>query len=225
MEQLQSHIWLTAPHIWGNICAFPHILGSPSSYRTLQLLHSEFPYIWGKLDFLFYQCNYYSQYIHICLEEQDAELSRQLVEKQAVEESVVLLSPGARRSILARSSDSFWLASGGSCWMFDSWCAATRDSPGEVLPPLSRRWEPLSPPWRACRQLKKQNFLSAKFLRTRPPGWLAGRKGGSLTALSAGRGIWCASSMLCVLTRGHHMWRMEMMFKQRSLYETRVILF
>ncbi len=23
---------------------------------TLQLLHSEFPYIWGKLDFLFYQC-------------------------------------------------------------------------------------------------------------------------------------------------------------------------
>jgi hypothetical protein len=29
--------------IWGNICAFPHILGSPSSYMTLQLLHSEFP--------------------------------------------------------------------------------------------------------------------------------------------------------------------------------------
>ncbi len=22
-------------HIWGNICAFPHILGSPSSYMTL----------------------------------------------------------------------------------------------------------------------------------------------------------------------------------------------
>jgi hypothetical protein len=34
MEQLQSHVWLTAssPHIWGNICAFPHILESPSSY-------------------------------------------------------------------------------------------------------------------------------------------------------------------------------------------------
>jgi hypothetical protein len=28
-----------------SICAFPHILGSPSSYMTLQLLHSEFPYI------------------------------------------------------------------------------------------------------------------------------------------------------------------------------------
>jgi hypothetical protein len=27
-----------------------------SSYMTLQLLHSEFPYIWGKFDFLFYQC-------------------------------------------------------------------------------------------------------------------------------------------------------------------------
>jgi hypothetical protein len=28
-----------------NICAFPHILGSPSSYMTLEPLHSEFPYI------------------------------------------------------------------------------------------------------------------------------------------------------------------------------------
>ncbi len=36
-------------------CAFPHILESPSSYMTLQLLHSEFPYIWRKFDFLFYQ--------------------------------------------------------------------------------------------------------------------------------------------------------------------------
>jgi hypothetical protein len=26
------------------------------SYIWLQLLHSEFPYIWGKFDFLFYQC-------------------------------------------------------------------------------------------------------------------------------------------------------------------------
>ncbi len=44
------------PHIWGYMCAFSHILGSPSSYMALQLLHSEFPYIWGKFDFLFYQC-------------------------------------------------------------------------------------------------------------------------------------------------------------------------
>jgi hypothetical protein len=44
MEQLQSHDW-RPPHKWGNICAFSHILGSPSSYMTLQLLHSEFPYI------------------------------------------------------------------------------------------------------------------------------------------------------------------------------------
>ncbi len=36
---------LLNPHIWGNICAFPHILVSPSSYMPLQLLHSEFPYI------------------------------------------------------------------------------------------------------------------------------------------------------------------------------------
>jgi len=32
------------------------ILGSPSSYMTLQLLHFEFPYILGKFYFLFYQC-------------------------------------------------------------------------------------------------------------------------------------------------------------------------
>ncbi len=51
MEQLQGHIWLTA-------CAFPHILGSPFSYMTLQLLHFEFPYIWGKFDFHFYQCTH-----------------------------------------------------------------------------------------------------------------------------------------------------------------------
>ncbi len=44
------------PHIWGNISAFPHILESPSSYMTLQLLHSEFSYKWGKFDLLFYQC-------------------------------------------------------------------------------------------------------------------------------------------------------------------------
>jgi hypothetical protein len=42
-QQLQLHIW--PPHIWINICAFPQILGSPSSYTTLQLFHSELPYI------------------------------------------------------------------------------------------------------------------------------------------------------------------------------------
>ncbi len=31
--------------IWLNICAFPHILGSHSSFMTLQLLPSEFPYM------------------------------------------------------------------------------------------------------------------------------------------------------------------------------------
>jgi hypothetical protein len=40
----------------GKYFRIPHKLGSPSSYMTLQLLHSEFPYIWGKFYFLFYQC-------------------------------------------------------------------------------------------------------------------------------------------------------------------------
>ncbi len=63
MEQFQSNIWLTAYSysIWGNICAFPHILGGLSSYMTVQLLHSEFPYIWGNLIFFFYQCTRLAQ--------------------------------------------------------------------------------------------------------------------------------------------------------------------
>jgi hypothetical protein len=62
MEQLpwnkESNILLTASSycISGNIFAFPHILGSPSSYMTLQLLHSKFSYIEGKFYFIFYQC-------------------------------------------------------------------------------------------------------------------------------------------------------------------------
>ncbi len=44
---------LLSPHIWLNICAFPHILGSPSSYMTLHPIPSEFPYRWGKFYFLF----------------------------------------------------------------------------------------------------------------------------------------------------------------------------
>ncbi len=47
----KSYMTNGPPHIWGNICAFPHILGSSSSYMTVQLLYSEFPYIWGNFDF------------------------------------------------------------------------------------------------------------------------------------------------------------------------------
>ncbi len=58
MEQLQSRIWLTASSYMGIYFRISsYILGSPSSYMTLQLLHSELPYIWGKFDFLFYQCS------------------------------------------------------------------------------------------------------------------------------------------------------------------------
>jgi hypothetical protein len=44
MEQLEVLYDRRLPNIWKNICGFSHILGSPSSYLTLQLLHSEFPY-------------------------------------------------------------------------------------------------------------------------------------------------------------------------------------
>jgi hypothetical protein len=43
---------------------FPHIWGSPSSYMTLQLLHSKFPYIWGKFYLIFYQCTVFCQHIN-----------------------------------------------------------------------------------------------------------------------------------------------------------------
>ncbi len=60
MEQLLSHIWLMAFSYMGKYLRISSysILGSPSSYMTLQLLHSEMPYIWGKFDFLFYQCGW-----------------------------------------------------------------------------------------------------------------------------------------------------------------------
>ncbi len=42
--------------IWGNAQIFHLIWRGRLSYMTLLLLHSEFPYIGGKFDFLFYQC-------------------------------------------------------------------------------------------------------------------------------------------------------------------------
>jgi len=57
-DRVQSHIWLTTPIFGENICAFPHILGSHSSYMTLHPIPSEFLYIWGKFCFLFYQCTF-----------------------------------------------------------------------------------------------------------------------------------------------------------------------
>ncbi len=38
---------------WANISPY---MRRPLVIYDFQLLHSEFPYIWGKLDFLFYQC-------------------------------------------------------------------------------------------------------------------------------------------------------------------------
>ncbi len=49
----KSYVTIMASSYIVKYCAFPHILGSPFSYMTLQLLHSEFPYIWGKFDFFF----------------------------------------------------------------------------------------------------------------------------------------------------------------------------
>ncbi len=55
-DGVQSHMTNGEPHIWLNICVFLHILGNPSSYMTLHPIHSEFPYLWGNIFFLFYQC-------------------------------------------------------------------------------------------------------------------------------------------------------------------------
>ncbi len=57
VEQLQSHIWLTATSYMGkyfSISSYIIGIGSPSSYMTLQLLHSEFPYTMRKIFVLFF---------------------------------------------------------------------------------------------------------------------------------------------------------------------------
>ena len=45
----------------GKYLCISSYIRKPSSYLTLQLLHSEFPYISGKFYFLFYQCTLYVQ--------------------------------------------------------------------------------------------------------------------------------------------------------------------
>jgi hypothetical protein len=57
MEQLQSHIWLTASsYIWWNICAFPHILESLPHIWLCNCSILNFPSLWVKFYFIFYQC-------------------------------------------------------------------------------------------------------------------------------------------------------------------------
>ncbi len=58
VEQLQSHIWgLPNIHMRKDANISPYIRRPLVILQmTLQLLHSEFTYTWGKFDFLFYQC-------------------------------------------------------------------------------------------------------------------------------------------------------------------------
>jgi hypothetical protein len=42
-KEIRNGAVAKSPHIRLNICEFPYTLGSPSSYMTLQLLHSKFP--------------------------------------------------------------------------------------------------------------------------------------------------------------------------------------
>ncbi len=57
-EQLQRQSWgfLIYEEMRKLAQIFSHIWGVRKSYITLQPLPSEFPYIWGKFNFLFYQC-------------------------------------------------------------------------------------------------------------------------------------------------------------------------
>ncbi len=55
MEQLQSHIWLMASLYMVKYLRIFSYIRKPFLV-TLQLLHSEFPYQWGKFDILFYLC-------------------------------------------------------------------------------------------------------------------------------------------------------------------------
>jgi hypothetical protein len=67
-EQLQSDILLTASSHMGKYLRIASYIRKPFLilYMTLQLLYSEFPNIWGKYDFLFYQCSKCSIFPWIC---------------------------------------------------------------------------------------------------------------------------------------------------------------
>ncbi len=54
VEQLQSHIWLTASSSLTKYLLISSYIRKP--FLTLQQLHSEFPYIEWKFYFIFYQC-------------------------------------------------------------------------------------------------------------------------------------------------------------------------
>jgi hypothetical protein len=54
-DRLQIHKWLTASSYMVKYLRISS-LGSHSSNMTLQPVPSEFPYIWGKFCYLFYQC-------------------------------------------------------------------------------------------------------------------------------------------------------------------------
>ncbi len=70
-ERLLSQIWLTASSYMTKYLRISSSTRNPSSYMTLQPLPSEFPYIWGKFLFLFYQCeerchnwsNFFTDYV------------------------------------------------------------------------------------------------------------------------------------------------------------------
>ncbi len=51
VEHLQIHIWLTASSYMGKYLRISSFIRKP-----LLIYDTEFPYIWGKLDILFYQC-------------------------------------------------------------------------------------------------------------------------------------------------------------------------
>ncbi len=53
-DQVQSHIWLTASSYMVKYLRISSYIRNP--YLTYMTIPSEFPYIWGKFCFLFYQC-------------------------------------------------------------------------------------------------------------------------------------------------------------------------
>jgi hypothetical protein len=96
--------------VWLNICAFPHIhvLGSPSSYMTLQPIPSEFPYISGKFRFLFHQCS--GRYCRV----QHRKTNPHLIQRADRRSAGVLGSGGLRTSAVLGSGASGGLGTGAS---------------------------------------------------------------------------------------------------------------
>jgi hypothetical protein len=98
MEQLQSHIWLTASSYMRKNLRISSYIRKPFLIHEFATAPLRIPYIWGKFDFLFYQCKNSDSLIersHLC---------SQSCSDTCAQESFVALQPERDTKSLLRYS-------------------------------------------------------------------------------------------------------------------------